>query len=38
MSLRVLSPIDLVLVAEGRAELGQQLVGWQSKTKAGSGG
>ena len=34
--LRLLSALDLVLVAEGGAELGQKLLGWQSKMKAGS--
>ena len=38
VSLRLLSTLDLVLVAEGEAELGQKLLGWQSKMKAGSGG
>ena len=35
--LRLPSAVDLVLVAGGRAELGQKLLGWQSKMKAGSG-
>ena len=38
MPLWLLSAVNLVLVAVGGAELGQKLLGWQSKMKAGSGG
>ena len=38
MPLRLLSAVDLVLIVEGGAELGQKLLGWQSKMKAGSEG